>query len=94
MQENLDDKVNKALFWDFDGTLVHSGPLWSNVAFEVLKQNSSNSNITFDQIRSYMKIGFPWHTPEKDFTDITNDLWWEYMFEKFSNTYIKLGLKK
>jgi putative hydrolase of the HAD superfamily len=86
--------MNKALFWDFDGTLVHSNHLWSKSVHKVLKQNINNCNISLEQIRPHLKTGFTWHTPNEDFSNLKDDLWWDFMFKRFSLIYNKLGVEK
>ena len=81
------------IFWDFDGTIVHSNPLWSNSVYNALKSVDINTAVEFSDIRKCMQIGFTWHTPDKDFSQLTGDKWWEFMNTKFYNDYIRLGVK-
>lgn len=81
------------IFWDFDGTIVHSNPLWSNSVYNALKSADINTAVEFSDIRKCMQIGFTWHTPDKDFSKLTGDKWWEFMNTKFYNDYIRLGVK-
>lgn len=43
IKEMTGETVMKILFWDFDGTLVHSGPLWSNNVYAALKTVDANT---------------------------------------------------
>lgn len=81
------------IFWDFDGTIVHSNPLWSNSVYNALKSADINTAVEFSDIRKCMQSGFTWHTPDKDFSKLTGDKWWEFMNTKFYNDYIRLGVK-
>lgn len=81
------------IFWDFDGTIVHSNPLWSNSVYNALKSADINTAVEFSDIRKCMQSGFTWHTPDKDFCKLTGDKWWEFMNTKFYNDYIRLGVK-
>ncbi len=81
------------IFWDFDGTIVHSNPLWSNSVYNALKSADINTAVEFIDIRKCMQIGFTWHTPDKDFSQLTGDKWWEFMNTKFYNDYIRLGVQ-
>ena len=59
--------MKKAIFWDFDGTLVYSEHLWSGSLLRTLELYTKDNRITLDEIRPHMAYGFTWDTPEKDF---------------------------
>lgn len=80
------------LYWDFDGTLVHSGPLWSTCLFRALQAVVPNSTLTLSDVRSHMVPGFPWETPEQDSTKLVGERWWAYMNAHFFRSYLTLGL--
>lgn len=82
----------KVVFWDFDGTLVYSNPLWSNSVYNALKSADSNTAVTFREIRAFMASGFTWHTPNENYTEFINDKWWQYMNHYFYSCYIRLGV--
>lgn len=42
------------IFWDFDGTLAYSNPLWSNTVYNSLKEVEPNTNVAFNEIRKCM----------------------------------------
>lgn len=80
------------IFWDFDGTLVHSNPLWSNSVYKALKNTDINTTVKFTDIRKCMANGFTWHTPYEDYSKLTGNEWWNFMNTKFYNDYICLGV--
>lgn len=80
------------VFWDFDGTLVHSNPLWSNTVYKALRSVDSNTLVEFSDIRKCMAKGFTWHTPDNDYSKITGDKWWGFMIDKVRRDYISLGV--
>lgn len=82
----------KVIFWDFDGTLVYSNPLWSNSVFNALKSVCCNTTVTFNEIRALMASGFTWHTPNENYSEITNEKWWQHMNTYFYNCYISLAV--
>ncbi len=85
----------KVVFWDFDGTLVYSGSLWSSSVFTALRQETGEKyQIEFSDIRNCMAFGFTWHTPEEDYTDIKGEKWWDFMNRHFFNSYVSLGVSK
>lgn len=80
------------IFWDFDGTLVYSNPLWSTAVFNSLKEVNPNIDVKFTDIRKCMATGFTWHTPDEDYSNLIGDKWWEFMNRKISDDYISLGV--
>lgn len=80
------------IFWDFDGTLVHSNPLWSNSVYAALKDTDANTKVNFEDIRKCMAKGFTWHTPYEDYSKCVGDKWWDFMTDKICNAYISLGV--
>ena len=83
----------KVFCWDFDGTITVSNPLWTGCVVDALKLvEPSMDDSFFDVIRPYMAFGFPWHTPEKDYSEYTGDAWWELMEKHFCKSYIECGI--
>lgn len=80
------------VFWDFDGTLVHSNSLWSNSVYRALLEIDRNTNIKFTDIRKCMASGFTWHTPDCDYSKMTGSKWWDFMIDKIRRDYISLGV--
>lgn len=84
--------MNKAIFWDFDGTLVVSRTLWSRSVWEALREQVEDTGVTVDDIRPLLRTCYPWDVPERDFSSVTGDLWWEYMTRCFIGAYEQLGV--
>ena len=84
--------MGRTLFWDFDGTLVHSQVLWSGAVHRALRQCCPDTAVTLEQIRGPMRFGFTWHTPEEDYTACTGPAWWARMFRRFEDIYGQLGV--
>jgi putative hydrolase of the HAD superfamily len=83
--------MKKALFWDFDGTLVKSPPLWSASLLRALKDAWPGCTCTLNDVRPHLRSGFPWHTPEQDHTLMMGENWWETMYFHFEKTCLALG---
>lgn len=81
------------IFWDFDGTLVYSNPLWSTTVFNSLKEVAPNTDVKFTDIRKCMAKGFTWHTPDEHYSNLIGDKWWEFMNRKIADDYISLGIE-
>ena len=83
--------MKKALFWDFDGTLVKSPHLWSTSLLRSLKEAWPGCICTLQDVRPHLRSGFPWHTPGQDHSRMTGDAWWEAMYGHFEKVCIALG---
>ena len=84
--------MNKVLFWDFNGTLTKPTSLWSPTLLKTLNLYDNNTKVTLEDIRLHMKTGFTWHTPEKDYSNLVDDKWWEFMYKRFYEIYTILGV--
>lgn len=81
----------KTIFWDFDGTLVQSSPLWRGSMINALDKISPGHGIQLAHLTPYVSSGFPWHSDvHHNRTDPR--LWWKYMEEKFERDFISLGI--
>lgn len=89
--------MKKALFWDFDGTLVYPDAKWSVSLYESLKY--FGYNIERETVRQYMRMGYTWHNPEVAYISNTGQKWWDNFFshlEPFyqSHTILKADAEK
>lgn len=83
--------MHRVIFWDFDGTLVHSNSLWSRSVYRAIHTIMPGCQIPFASISAHMKTGFTWHTPDRDHTALVGEMWWQHMFDRFSSVYQSLG---
>ena len=76
--------MHKALFWDFDGTLVYNSVhIWDDSLHAILIE--LGHNIELEKIYQHcsskshelIKIKFSWHTPETAYTDSVGQKWWD-----------------
>ena len=75
------------LLWDFDGTLAYRDGMWTDTLFSVLQKNKI-TNITKEDIRPLLNIGFTWHSPDTPHKDIfLGKQWWEYYENYFTEIY-------
>lgn len=81
--------MSKALFWDFDGTLVHnSGGQWASSSHASLAK--LGYDIDIEKVRHHFSRsvkGFSWHTPENSYTDAVGQQWWDKLFEHLDVLY-------
>lgn len=84
--------MNKAIFWDFDGTLTMHRPLWTKSVHRALELAAPGCGITADDIRPHLQAGFTWHKPELDYTHLIGEAWWENLRLRFCAVYLDLGV--
>jgi HAD superfamily hydrolase (TIGR01509 family) len=84
--------MNKAIFWDFDGTITYSEHLWSTAAFRAAP-DTERYGITFEDIRRHMANGFPWHDENLKLVLKGQDFW-TFLFKKFSLMYQSFGINE
>lgn len=82
--------MRKAIFWDFDGTLTRSYPMWTQTVLEAAAPFAGEYGITFDKLRPFLAKGFPWH-PDGN-PSVTGDDWWKDRVLKFTAAYKSFGV--
>lgn len=70
--------LKKAVFWDFDGTIVHQNESFRDSLVKALTDNGYM--ITKDEAKERLKQVCSWYFPEKIFPGRTGGLWWEDLF--------------
>lgn len=75
----------KAIFWDFDGTLVHR----NDESFCALREALQLNDYTIEDshIRAALHIAHPWNHWETSYEDQTGEKWWDRLFSKLSDFY-------
>lgn len=85
--------MNKTIFWDFDGTLVHSHHLWSGTLLRTLERYTENNTVTLEMIRPPMAKGFTWDEPDNT-VGIKDEAWWDYTNRHLADVYIAVGISE
>lgn len=75
----------KAIFWDFDGTLVHRNDESFCALREALQLNGYR--IEDPHIRAALHIAHPWNHWETSYEDQTGEKWWDRLFAKLRDFY-------
>jgi putative hydrolase of the HAD superfamily len=84
----------KVIFWDFDGTLAHRNGFFSEVLLEILDKYEPAHNYKIDDIRKYLKDGFPWHKPENPHFELNQPIaWWNFVENIFIQAYEGIGFE-
>jgi len=89
------NNLKSIIFWDFEGTLVNRPGLWRSALMEVLDENEPEHQVNMEQIRPYLRDGFPWHRPEESHTHLsTSKDWWSQMEQVFTHAYQGAGFDR
>lgn len=78
------------IFWDFDGTLVHSPKMWTKCLMKALRE-TTDTDLTFERLRDFTRRGYPWDRPYLDNRGLTKGRFWEYMESRYENGLVELG---
>jgi len=86
--------MNRAILWDFDGTLASRDGGWTDALLEALNRRVPEHGLTREEIRSRTRHGFPWHTPETPHTHLNRpERWWEHVCGQLARVFRDLGLE-
>jgi len=88
------------LIWDFDGTLGYRDSVmepgagaWTAALLETVQREAPECPATAEELRPYIRSGFPWHTPELAHPHLdTADTWWAALLPVFERAYEGVGL--
>jgi putative hydrolase of the HAD superfamily len=76
---------SKAILWDFDGTLVVRNR-WSGAMVAALDASVAGHGVSVENLKPYLRSGFPWHEPEKAHPELSAPgAWWAKMEKYFEN---------
>lgn len=67
--------MNKAIFWDCDGTLVHDNESFKCSLLRVLQE--FGYSVSEDIARIFLRETCSWNKPEEDHGDLNGEEWWE-----------------
>jgi putative hydrolase of the HAD superfamily len=74
------------VFWDFDGTLAERPGMWSACLVECLVEVSGGTvDVRRDDLRPFLRTGFPWHQPHRGHEHLDADAWWAELEVIFTN---------
>lgn len=84
-------REHKAILWDFDGTLVKFTS-WRLALMDILDECEPGHSIHQEQLRPFLKDGFPWHRPDEPHLHLDNpDKWWQALGPIFIRAYQGIG---
>lgn len=74
------------LIWDFDGTLAEREGRWSGAVSAVLRRHRPSLACDPQDVRPYLRSGYPWHEPHIERPPSDAEGWWrrlEPVFARF-----------
>ena len=84
----------KTVFWDFHGTLADDPGGWPGALIEVLDRYVPGHGIDREEVRPFLRNGFPWHRPDKPHPELSSpDAWWENLEPLFARAYEGVGIQ-
>ncbi len=84
--------MNKALFWDFDGTLSYP-----NKSFETALYNAITEcgyDVDKEKTCEWLSKSYSWKMPDVTYPDKTGGKWWDTMFEKTNGFMAKEAIRE
>ena len=85
-------QTKPTILWDFDGTLASRPGGWRSALMEVLDKHEPEHDIDGEQIRQYLRSGFPWHQPEQPHHHLsTPGKWWSHIEVIFARAFRGVG---
>jgi putative hydrolase of the HAD superfamily len=87
--------MSRVIFWDFDGTLAHRPGMWRGCLSETLDEHAPGHGIDADQLRPFLRDGFPWHQPDVEHPELCEpDAWWRNVEALLSTAYEGVGIER
>lgn len=74
--------MNKALFWDFDGTLSYPNKSFNTALYDALAEYGYD--VDEKEATEFLSKAYSWKMPEITYPDRTGDGWWDVMFERIN----------
>jgi FMN phosphatase YigB (HAD superfamily) len=86
--------MTRLILWDFDGTLAERPGMWSGCLLEALDAHTDGHGVTRDDLRPFLRDGFPWHrsdTPHHELSEA--DAWWVQVEALLAAAYEGVGIE-
>jgi putative hydrolase of the HAD superfamily len=87
--------MTRVILWDFDGTLAERPGLWGACLLETLDAEEPGHSATVEQLRPYLRQGFPWHTPDVAHPELSDpERWWARVGVVLTAAYEGVGIER
>ncbi len=86
--------MNRAILWDFDGTLAHRPGMWRGCLVETLDEHAPGHGIDPEELRPFLRNGFPWDSPGVPHPELCDpDAWWAHVEVLLTVAYEGAGIE-
>jgi putative hydrolase of the HAD superfamily len=83
----------RVILWDFDGTLAHRPGMWRGCLLEVLDEHEAGHSVQAEQLRPFLRDGFPWHRPDVPHPELCEpEAWWRPIETLLATAYEGVGV--
>jgi putative hydrolase of the HAD superfamily len=83
---------SRVVLWDFDGTLGYRPGMWSQAVVDAMHAADLGIPCTRDDVRPYLREGFPWHNAHIPHPHITSpEIWWDGIEQILARACLGLG---
>lgn len=84
--------MNKAIFWDFDGTLSYPNKSFSTALYDALMENGYNTD--YEKTVKFTENAYSWKSPDVTYADKTDERWWDDLYKKISDFCMVQGISE
>ena len=82
--------MNKAIFWDFDGTLSYPNKSFSTALYDAFTENGYNTD--YEKTVKFTENAYSWKSPDVIYPDKTGECWWDDLYTKISDFCMVQGV--
>ncbi len=82
----------KVFCWDFDGTLVTVKYSWRDPVIDVIRRYTDLDGEAIEQIKSRMKLDYPWSSESESVSSLSGEDAWGYMTRYFYGVFTDCGI--
>ena len=87
--------MDRVVLWDFDGTLAHRPGMWRGCLIETLDEHLPGHLVDSEELRPFLRHGFPWHRPEVAHLELCEpDAWWQHVEGLLAAAYEGVGIDR
>ena len=88
-----DPMSDRLILWDFDGTLAHRTGMWRGAMIEALDEHVPGHGIGAEQLRPFLRDGFPWDRHEVAHPELADpEAWWGPIQAMMAAAYEAVGI--
>ncbi len=86
--------ADKAVIWDFDGTVGFREGRWGSALLQALDELAPGHGFTRESFGGALREGFPWHQPERPHPELCDPAkWWAQIEALMAGVFQSLGFE-